>query len=112
MPLESDAGDSTDGQADVSLREMLPVDDNPMQLMGQSGLEVADLLGPPGMIRRDGTAEVWQYRATDCILDVFLYARDDTLRVHHVELRGPGVPAETRRACFAGMVMEQRALSS
>ncbi|MGE4563100.1 MAG: hypothetical protein AAEC10_09200, partial [Rhodospirillales bacterium] len=31
------------------------------------------LLGKPGFMRRDGPAEIWQYKTLACTLDVFLY---------------------------------------
>ncbi len=90
-------------------RETIPVDDNPDQLLGQSNAEVYALLGEPGLIRRDGPAEIWQYRASDCILDVFLYQGGNQSTVRHVELRGPGTAMPERRACFARMLTDQRA---
>jgi len=42
---------------------------------------------------RDPPAELWQYRADRCALDLFLYAgRDDTLTVTHAEIRPRQAP--------------------
>ena len=30
-------------------------------------------LGAPEFVRRDGPAQIWQYRAENCVLDLFLY---------------------------------------
>ena len=45
-------------------------------------------LGEPALIRRDGDAEIWQYREDSCVLDLFLYGQDKT--VEHVDLRNRG----------------------
>ena len=90
----------------------MPVDDNPDQLLGQSTVQVEALLGEPRLVRRDGPAEIWQYRATNCILDVFLYEGGPARTVRHVELRGPGTAMPERRACFARMLTDQRAAAS
>ena len=85
-----------------------PVDDNPKQLFGLSGQRVAALLGPANFVRRDGAAEVWQYRAQECVLDVFLYRRDSILSVAHFDLRPRRAAAQLPRRCFAGLLTKQR----
>jgi hypothetical protein len=81
-----------------------PVDDNPDRLLKLTGMKVAALLGPANFVRRDGPAEVWQYRADNCVLDVFLYRQGSGLSVAHVDLRqrsGTSVPA---RQCFGELL--------
>jgi len=90
-------------------QELPPVNDDPAQLLGQSTVQVHDLLGEPRLIRRDGPAEIWQYRASNCILDVFLYDAGADRTVRHVDLRGPGTAMPDRRACFARMLTDRRA---
>lgn len=85
-----------------------PADDNPKQLFGLSGQRVAALLGPANFVRRDGSAEIWQYRAAECVLDVFLYRRDAALSVAHVDLRQRAKSTEPPRRCFAGLITRQR----
>lgn len=85
-----------------------PADDNPKQLFGLSGQRVAALLGPANFVRRDGPAEIWQYRAAECVLDVFLYRRDAALSVAHVDLRQRAKSTEPPRRCFAGLITRQR----
>jgi hypothetical protein len=85
-----------------------PIDDNPKQLYGLSGQRVAALLGPANFVRRDGVAEIWQYRARECVLDVFLYRQDATLSVAHFELRQRSTSTEVPRRCFAGLLARQR----
>jgi len=90
-------------------REMIPVNDDPAQLLGQSAAQAHSLLGEPRLVRRDGPAEIWQYRASGCILDVFLYDAGADRTVRHVDLRGPGTATPERRACFARMLTDRRA---
>jgi hypothetical protein len=84
---------------------------DPRALIGLTGPQIAEMLGRPGFVRRDAPAEIWQYRGSDCVLDVFLYADGSSARVQHVELR-PRQPARpTTPACFAGMLGPTRPAS-
>ncbi len=65
----------------------LPPPVNPRRIMGLTRAELSDLLGKPHFRRRDITAEIWQYRHTECILDVFLYQSGNDYRVLHFEMR-------------------------
>lgn len=52
------------------------------------GLDEAALkrwFGAPSFIRRDYPAEVWQYRAKACVLELYLYPADDHMAVTHAE---------------------------
>ena len=60
-----------------------------------SGDEIAIRLGAPQFRRRDGQAEIWQYRGSACALDVFLYADGNSLKVRYVETRGRDTNAAT-----------------
>ena len=57
------------------------------QLVGMNRGGLSGLLGKPTQWRREPPAEVWQYRASQCILHVFLYKDTDEGRylVSHVE---------------------------
>ena len=81
------------------------IDSDPDRLLGLAPAGIARLLGKPGLIRRDGPAEVWQYRAASCILDVFLFGSNGDLKVTYFELRGRGAARRSRRECFAGMLV-------
>ena len=81
---------------------------DPQQLLGLAGTAVALQLGVPSLIRRDGTAEIWQYRATACILDVFLYAIGDQQLVRHVELRSRNASVEPQRRCFTKFLKAEK----
>ena len=83
-----------------------PVNDDPQQLMGLDRATLNEKLGEPALVRRDGDAEVWQYRADRCVLDLFLYGADK--KVEHVDLRDRGDGGsggeESVRNCFVGML--------
>ena len=82
----------------------LKIDDDPKKLVGLSPGKLADRIGSPGFVRRDGSAEIWQYLAEACILDVFLYRDKDVLAVDYVELRGRGASQQSRRDCYREML--------
>ena len=58
------------------------------RLDGLDGTSLANLLGQPSLLRRDGDAEIWQYVDDTCILDLFLYAEGGRKAVDYVEARG------------------------
>ncbi len=81
----------------------IPVDDDPAQFMNGDVAALRDALGDPILIRRDGPAEVWQFRGDACTLDLFLYPGDGgALAVKHVDLRGDA--PDENRACLARML--------
>ncbi|WP_417782988.1 hypothetical protein [Terasakiella pusilla] len=77
----------------------------PSKLIGLSQQNVKRVLGDPSFIRTDKGVEIWQYRAQDCILDLFLYTnRQDGLKVDHSELRGPMLDSAGELSCFRTIV--------
>ena len=72
----------------------------PDKLIGMDQRALGKLLGRPNFRRADAPAELWRYRAGQCILDLFLYPPRDAphgpLAVSHVEARlADGAPAAT-----------------
>jgi hypothetical protein len=67
----------------------------PEHYEGMRGPELVRLLGSPDFRRRDANAEVWQYRAGACVLDLFLYEEGGAFRVVYAETRSRA----TGRAC-------------
>lgn len=72
----------------------------PTELVGLNKENVQDLLGEPQLIRRDGPAEVWQYTANACILDLFLYEVGEKHRVEYMELRTQPGEAFPKERCY------------
>ena len=73
----------------------------PVEIKDLAGLEPADvvsLLGPPDLRRDEPPAKLWQYRAADCVLNLFFYSEAGGYRLAHAEawqrtLGGGSVPA-------------------
>lgn len=81
---------------------------SPEEFVGFSPERVLPILGAPDFVRRDGSAQIWQYRATNCVLDLFLYQTGNETHVKHAELR-PRVPgAESIDSCYSRMRQERK----
>ncbi len=81
---------------------------SPDEFVGFSPERVLPILGAPDFVRRDGTAQIWQYRATNCVLDLFLYKNGTETHVKHAEIR-PRVPgAESVDTCYSRMRQERK----
>ena len=78
-------------------------------LIGLTREDVTARFGPAGFVRRDGPAEVWRYRATECFLELFIYRdADNSQRVAHVDARNfAGRPASAD-TCLTRLVAEKR----
>lgn len=106
----SDGGAPSNGSNDqTASMQRAPIDDNPLQFMGLGDAAISAALGDPDLTRRDGPAEVRQFRGDACVLDLFLYPATPTvtvgpLAVRHVELRGPNLTPAARRACMVDMI--------
>lgn len=70
----------------------------PSRLKGLNPLQVRSVLGKPGFTRRDAPAEIWQYRARACTLDLFLYDEGHGQTVAHYAVRG--LQPVSERDCF------------
>ncbi len=91
--------------SDVRGRDIVPGPDRapaPRTLLGLENHQVLALLGEPSFTRRDDPAQIWQYRDSTCVLDVFLYRPEGggAYRVTHVEVRGHGVIKVSGEDCF------------
>jgi hypothetical protein len=82
-----------------------PAADSPRKLVGLDRPALRALLGAPGLQRVEGPAELWQYRAANCVLDVFLYAgKDGEARVTHADLRGRRDNRAAPQGCYGEIV--------
>lgn len=72
-------------------------------LNGLSGAEVELVLGPPGRVRVDPPAQVWQYDQPRCFVDVFLYTDDGETRVVYVQERSREVKKVPPGKCIGGV---------
>ncbi|HEX3971386.1 MAG TPA: hypothetical protein VHX19_08680 [Stellaceae bacterium] len=54
-------------------------------LAGLAPADVLSILGKPDLKRTEPPAELWQYRAADCVLNLFFYDEANGYRLTHVE---------------------------
>jgi len=90
--------DAVPGDNPVSLSTIT----EPSLLKGLSGRQVQALLGAPAFKRRDAPAEIWQYRARQCTLDLFVYEEGGGQRVEHYSVRSPARLAD--KDCFTELL--------
>lgn len=82
---------------------------SPEEFLGFSPERVLPILGAPDFVRRDGNAQIWQYRANHCVLDLFLYQNGSDTRVKHAELRSRvATSAESVDSCYTRMRQERK----
>src|SRR6185437_16057487 len=67
-------------------------------LAGLKPADVLSILGKPDLKRDEPPAELWQYRAADCVLNLFFYDDAGGYRLTHIEawqrtLAGGSLPA-------------------
>ena len=97
VPAEGGAGPAL---AAAAPDPMVAVDADPERLIGLTVAEAAELLGRPGLVRREPPAEVWQYAGSECVLHLFLYDREvGGPAVTHFEMRE--LDGISRQACLA-----------
>lgn len=100
-PAASDAGDAKSETKNLAAARIVRFDAN--EFVGFSPDRVLPILGAPDFVRRDGTAQIWQYRDTNCILDLFLYQSGSEALVKHAELRSRVPGAESLDVCYSRM---------
>jgi hypothetical protein len=54
-------------------------------LAGLKPADVLSMLGQPDLRRNEPPAELWQYRAADCVLNLFFYSDAGDSRLTHAE---------------------------
>jgi len=83
----------------------LPQGEGLKRLVGLDRNTLENTLGPPWLVRREVKTELWQYRAPNCVLDLFFYAKSDgELHVTHADLRGRRENRPAPAGCFAEIV--------
>lgn len=71
--------------------------------MGANPTKLEQWLGKPGMVRLDDPAQVWQYRAQGCVVDVYLYPSSDGMAVSHAEARSQKYTGDPINPCLAAL---------
>ena len=84
------------------------VDSDPRRLLGLDRARLTALLGAPEFRRSDAPAELWRYRARHCMLDLFLYTREDgaggPLTVRHYKARTTTNGTIAARRCLEALL--------
>jgi len=88
---------------------MPPPDIDPGQILKASGDQVMSLLGKPEMKRREKQAELWQYRSSSCVLNLFVYPNGASRapEVTHVEARARAGGTMPTRICLASLIAKR-----
>jgi len=79
---------------------------DPSRLLDLRRGDLAAILGEPAFVRRDMSAEVWQYRTDACVLDLFLYETDKSLAVTYYEFRSRRDGEVARDECFVSLLRQ------
>ena len=104
-----------DPKPQVEIARAAPVPErtypDPATLKGASASDVVGAIGRPEFIRKDQPAEIWQYRGTDCTLDIFLYqsVTGAPLKVDYIETRPRPDGPTSNKACLASILKERDA---
>ncbi|MGH6881953.1 MAG: hypothetical protein ACREFM_13650 [Hypericibacter sp.] len=80
-------------------------------LMGMGPDELQHLFGHPQLVRNETGAEVWQYRAQACVLDLYLYPQESAgtpLRVTYLEARDRSAASLATDPCVSALMTEKR----
>lgn len=80
-------------------------------LVGLGPDELQHLFGHPQMVRDETGAEVWQYRAQACVLDLYLYPQESqgtALRVTYLEARDRSAASLATDPCVTALMAERR----
>ncbi len=110
----SSSSDAPSAEDKRRQQELAAVTGDPDQFLDMEPKSLAAALGAPRQIRRDGTAEVWQFLGKGCTIDIFLYPGEagGSPRVKFVDLRGDGLTTAGRQDCLAALRREQIVRSS
>lgn len=79
---------------------------DPSRLLDLRRRDLSAILGEPAFVRRDMSAEVWQYRTEACILDLFLYEIGQGLAVTYYEFRSRREQEVARDECFVTLLRQ------
>lgn len=82
---------------------------NPDRLRVMQPAKVVELIGEPSFQRRDLSVMVWQYRAQDCVMDLFWYDTDAGPELMYYEARAENLahPATEATSCFTGLLTKR-----
>ena len=68
---------------------------------------ILKILGSPDFVRQDGNSQIWQYRSSGCILDMFLHGPRKNLKIIHLETRGRTVGTSPSDSCVTNLIISK-----
>ncbi|MEX1109760.1 MAG: hypothetical protein WEC00_12665 [Dongiaceae bacterium] len=107
-------------QASPDAASLVPVVDTPIAIapveppplpeaiIGLDSDRLAAQLGMPVFLMRAKASEIWQYRAENCVLDLYLYEESGALRVLYLEARDSFGESQAPGACIAAVHAARR----
>jgi hypothetical protein len=104
------AGCVAPGPSAAPVAEVQPAAFTPTEqsLLGADPAKLEQWLGKPGLVRQDDPAQVWQYRAPACVLDVYLYPGENGMAVAHAEARSTKYPSDPMSSCLTVLAEARR----
>jgi hypothetical protein len=77
---------------------------DPKELVGLDHTALRRVLGKPAQMRKELTAQVWQYVTGDCVVDLYLYDQDGGMRVTYVEARSRTAEPTPTSRCLKSLL--------
>jgi hypothetical protein len=79
--------------------------DDANSFIGLGDAELSRTLGQPKFVRKDESAEIWQYSGADCVVDFYLYAGEaGGLAVAYMEARNQAAEATPADRCVKSLM--------
>ena len=68
---------------------------------------ILKILGSPDFVRQDGNSQIWQYRSSGCVLDMFIHGPRKNLKIIHLETRGRTVGTSPSDSCVTNLIISK-----
>ncbi len=85
---------------------------DPDALIGLAPQQIGEALGMPELQRSEPPAEVWQYRTSTCVFDLYIYDEDEGRRAVHYTARSRSNGAVDAAQCLGSIVERYRVASA
>ena len=77
---------------------------DPARLLKMREEKLTQILGRPGIVRREASARVWQYRTPSCVLNLYLYNEMNVLRVVYYQFHPVRGASVSSADCFESLL--------
>lgn len=85
---------------------------DPDSLIGLDAAGLQAAMGEPTRIRKEATAEIWQYQGGACVFDVFIYPEGNSTKVVLYEARDQAGKKTNANPCVKDVLQAQATVSS